>query len=135
LKVRKDLPEAQNFGGLAQLGERLHGMQEVIGSSPLSSTYSHFAIFAKWLFCWTYGKTHGCPGKRPSVALFRPMALIPVRRSWLYHEFGGPVLRCFVHPSTPEKSLLLMKPTVQIKHDGGQRMVIGDRTYQQFRPT
>tara|TARA_R110002073_G_scaffold177188_12_gene335173 strand:+ start:7711 stop:8091 length:381 start_codon:yes stop_codon:yes gene_type:complete len=24
-------------GGLAQLGERLHGMQEVIGSSPLSS--------------------------------------------------------------------------------------------------
>ena len=27
----------QNLGGLAQLGERLHGMQEVIGSSPLSS--------------------------------------------------------------------------------------------------
>ena len=26
-------------GGLAQLGERLHGMQEVIGSSPLSSTW------------------------------------------------------------------------------------------------
>jgi hypothetical protein len=25
-------------GGLAQLGERLHGMQEVSGSSPLSST-------------------------------------------------------------------------------------------------
>ena len=25
-------------GGLAQLGERLHGMQEVRGSSPLSST-------------------------------------------------------------------------------------------------
>jgi len=28
-------------GGLAQLGERLHGMQEVIGSSPLSSTHSN----------------------------------------------------------------------------------------------
>ena len=28
---------AQKHGGLAQLGERLHGMQEVIGSSPLSS--------------------------------------------------------------------------------------------------
>jgi hypothetical protein len=26
-------------GGLAQLGERLHGMQEVRGSSPLSSTH------------------------------------------------------------------------------------------------
>ncbi len=25
-------------GGLAQLGERLHGMQEVSGSTPLSST-------------------------------------------------------------------------------------------------
>jgi hypothetical protein len=24
-------------GGLAQLGERLHGMQEVMGSSPISS--------------------------------------------------------------------------------------------------
>ena len=28
----------EKYGGLAQLGERLHGMQEVIGSSPLSST-------------------------------------------------------------------------------------------------
>ena len=27
-----------NKGGLAQLVERLHGMQEVIGSNPLSST-------------------------------------------------------------------------------------------------
>ena len=27
-----------NVGGIAQLGERLHGMQEVSGSIPLSST-------------------------------------------------------------------------------------------------
>ncbi len=33
----------------------------------------------------------------------------------------------------PEKSLLLMKPTMQVKHGGGQKMVIGDRTYKQFR--
>ena len=26
------------FGGIAQLGERLHGMQEVSGSIPLTST-------------------------------------------------------------------------------------------------
>ncbi len=26
------------FGAIAQLGERLHGMQEVVGSSPTSST-------------------------------------------------------------------------------------------------
>ena len=28
------------FGGIAQLGERLHGMQEVSGSIPLTSTKS-----------------------------------------------------------------------------------------------
>ena len=27
-----------NVGGIAQLGERLHGMQEVSGSIPLTST-------------------------------------------------------------------------------------------------
>ena len=30
-----------NEGGLAQLVERLHGMQEVIGSNPLSSTWEN----------------------------------------------------------------------------------------------
>ena len=29
---------ARSFGGIAQLGERLHGMQEVSGSIPLTST-------------------------------------------------------------------------------------------------
>ena len=33
----------------------------------------------------------------------------------------------------PAESLLLMKPTVQVKHEGGQKMVVGDRTYKQFR--
>jgi hypothetical protein len=28
----------ENNGGIAQLGERLHGMQEVIGSIPFTST-------------------------------------------------------------------------------------------------
>ena len=28
----------RDFGGIAQLGERLHGMQEVSGSIPLIST-------------------------------------------------------------------------------------------------
>jgi hypothetical protein len=27
------------FGAIAQLGERLHGMQEVVGSSPIGSTF------------------------------------------------------------------------------------------------
>ncbi len=44
LKVRNDddfdaFLETWIAGGLAQLGERLHGMQEVRGSSPLSSIF------------------------------------------------------------------------------------------------
>lgn len=38
-----------------------------------------------------------------------------------------------IDPKEPEKSLILMKPTMQVKHGGGQKMVIGDRTYKQFR--
>ncbi len=32
----------------------------------------------------------------------------------------------------PEKSLLIAKPTMQVNHGGGQKMVIGDRSYLQF---
>ncbi len=32
----------KKFGAIAQLGERLHGMQEVSGSIPLSSTKALF---------------------------------------------------------------------------------------------
>ncbi len=38
-----------------------------------------------------------------------------------------------IDPDKPEASLLLMKPTLQVKHGGGQKMVVGDRTYKQFR--
>ncbi len=38
-----------------------------------------------------------------------------------------------IDPLTPEDSLLLLKPTLQVKHGGGQKMVVGDRTYKQFR--
>ena len=33
----------------------------------------------------------------------------------------------------PAKSLLLIKPLMQVEHGGGQKMVVGDRTYKQFR--
>ena len=33
---------------------------------------------------------------------------------------------------SPEKSLVIAKPTMQVKHGGGQKMVIGDRSFQQF---
>jgi hypothetical protein len=34
---------------------------------------------------------------------------------------------------TPEESLILLKPLLKVKHGGGQKMVIGDRSYKQFR--
>jgi hypothetical protein len=45
-------------GALAQLGERLHGMQEVSGSIPLGSTISSLYRRYSWLF---YEKTAGFP--------------------------------------------------------------------------
>lgn len=33
----------------------------------------------------------------------------------------------------PAESLLLLKPTMQVEHGGGQKMVVGDRSYKQFR--
>lgn len=38
-----------------------------------------------------------------------------------------------IDADAPEQSLLLMKPTNQVKHGGGVKMVVGDRTYKQFR--
>jgi hypothetical protein len=34
---------------------------------------------------------------------------------------------------SPEQSQLLMKPTLQVEHGGGQKMLVGDRSYRQFR--
>ena len=39
--VRSKHPDDASCGGLAQLGERLHGMQEVTGSIPVFSTISY----------------------------------------------------------------------------------------------
>ncbi|MCA9072023.1 MAG: hypothetical protein KDA84_24010 [Planctomycetaceae bacterium] len=38
-----------------------------------------------------------------------------------------------INPRDPQKSLLLLKPTMQVEHGGGQKMVVGDRSYKQFR--
>jgi hypothetical protein len=35
--------------------------------------------------------------------------------------------------ASPEDSLLLQKPTLQVEHGGGQKMLPGDRSYRQFR--
>ncbi len=38
-----------------------------------------------------------------------------------------------IDTKNPSKSLLLLKPLMEVKHGGGQKLVIGDRTYKQFR--
>lgn len=38
-----------------------------------------------------------------------------------------------VDVDAPEKSLLIAKPTLQVQHGGGQKAVVGDRTYKQFK--
>lgn len=38
-----------------------------------------------------------------------------------------------VDTEAPEESLLLAKPTLRVKHGGGQKIVVGDRAYKQFR--
>lgn len=38
-----------------------------------------------------------------------------------------------INADEPEKSLLLTKPTMQVEHGGGQKIVVGDQTYKHFR--
>ena len=40
-KLDGNCRNVSSTGGIAQLGERLHGMQEVIGSIPFTSTKFH----------------------------------------------------------------------------------------------
>ena len=45
---------APSFGAVAQLAERLHGMQEVRGSIPLSSTISFMRRVNTWTIPFLY---------------------------------------------------------------------------------
>jgi hypothetical protein len=38
-----------------------------------------------------------------------------------------------IDTAAPDQSLVLLKPTLQVEHGGGQKMAVGDRTYRQFR--
>ena len=49
---------AAGYGGIAQLGERLHGMQEVMGSNPTISTEA--SVRQKPLFCCVTAKIPPC---------------------------------------------------------------------------
>ena len=70
--IRKMSDAAQIFGGIAQLGERLNGIQEVSGSIPLISTRTteikgKALDFGVFLFC-SFMKFFGrCDGVVTSV--------------------------------------------------------------------
>jgi mono/diheme cytochrome c family protein len=60
------------------------------------------------------------------------------RVSWMQLRDPEATLRYMLNEGlidteNPEKSLIILKPTMQIDHGGGQKMVIGDRTHKQFR--
>ncbi len=49
LLARLTLQYKNQFGAVAQLGERLHGMQEVVGSIPIGSTgYEKTNTVVRW---------------------------------------------------------------------------------------
>lgn len=60
------------------------------------------------------------------------------RVSWMTPDDPAATLKHLVEAGLidtddPTQSLLLQKPTMQVKHGGGVKMVIGDRSYKQFR--
>lgn len=59
------------------------------------------------------------------------------RVSWIVPEDPEATLQKIIDQGLidldkPAQSLILQKPTMQVEHGGGQKMLIGDRTYQQF---
>ena len=65
-----------SYGGIAQLGERLNGIQEVSGSIPLISTKGHLKFYFllifiwKWVFCFLTAKERLPHGSRPTYLVY-----------------------------------------------------------------
>ena len=60
------------------------------------------------------------------------------RVSWMKPDDPAGTLKHLVEAGLidtdePTQSLILQKPTMQVKHGGGVKMVVGDRSYKQFR--
>jgi len=58
--------------------------------------------------------------------------------SWITPDDPAATLRHLVEAGLidrdkPTQSMILQKPTMQVKHGGGIKMVVGDRSYKQFR--
>ena len=60
------------------------------------------------------------------------------RVSWMKPDDPAATLKHLVDAGLidtdePTQSMILLKPTMQVKHGGGIKMVVGDRSYKQFR--
>ena len=60
------------------------------------------------------------------------------RVSWMKPDDPAATLKHLVEAGLidtdePKQSMILLKPTMQVKHGGGIKMVVGDRSYKQFR--
>jgi hypothetical protein len=60
------------------------------------------------------------------------------RVSWIQRDGPEATLqyladRGLIDAASPADSLLVAKPTLQVEHGGGQKMMVGDRSYRQFR--
>ena len=56
--AERNTSSAAKYGGIAQLGERLNGIQEVSGSIPLISTKHRSESFGVFLFSERTGKSY-----------------------------------------------------------------------------
>ena len=82
------LDGARQFGGIAQLGERLHGMQEVSGSIPLTST--KFPVSAS-------GQSQKPHRKRPEHTIYRGYS--SAGRALAWHARGQRFDPAYLHQS------------------------------------
>ncbi len=71
------------YGALAQLGERLHGMQEVVGSSPIGSISHRYIGWSKSATVYTPDKTRwaGLQYRLPVLFLFRQNGSVRQRQT------------------------------------------------------
>ena len=96
------LPFLEEYGGIAQLGERLNGIQEVSGSIPLISTkgYAKRLVFVrKQAFSLFYDEIGiSLPAQALSkggVPCERPLFCVPSWDGFKLEEYESPVISQF----------------------------------------
>ena len=99
-------------GGIAQLGERLHGMQEVSGSIPLTSTRR------KSLLLYTWSLSSRGLGHRPFTAVTG--VRIPVGTPPLHHAAVLPVTRKAARKARRHCGVVVQLVRIPACHAGGR---------------